>query len=462
MVDEYQDTNPAQYLFISLLAAGSRNLCVVGDDDQSIYGWRGADIRKILSFENDYNGCRVIKLEQNYRCSGNILKAANEVIRNNPTRKDKTLWTESGPGNPIHLLVAADEEEEATTVIERITTERFRRNAPYKEFSILYRTNAQSRAFEEQLRVENIPYVLVGGMRFYDRKEVKDALAWLKVLANTADEQSLLRIINFPRRGIGESTISKINNWSLEQSVPLFETLGRIEDVPGLTMTVRQRIFDFHNLLKGECEVFANGRRLADKTRDLFTRLGIEAELMASMDDRAAAMRKVENVEQIVNSLAIYAAKSQATTLSGFLERLALMDEDYDKKDNKEHELDAVTLMSLHSSKGLEFPYVFLVGLEEDILPHRRSIYEDVPVDEERRLMYVGITRAKKQLTITRCLARRKYGKNEERVASRFLAEIPDELVVHQQGAAAQVLTAEENNIMAEDTFAKLRAMFGE
>ncbi|NVN98447.1 MAG: UvrD-helicase domain-containing protein [Geobacteraceae bacterium] len=462
MVDEYQDTNPAQYLFISLLAAGSRNLCVVGDDDQSIYGWRGADIRKILSFDADYSGCRVIKLEQNYRCSGNILKAANEVIRNNPTRKDKTLWTESGPGNPIHLLVAADEEEEATTVVERIATERFRRKAPYKEFSILYRTNAQSRAFEEQLRVENIPYILVGGMRFYDRKEVKDALAWLKVLANTADEQSLLRIINFPRRGIGESTISKINSWSLEQSVPLFEALGRIEDVPGLTLTARQRIFDFHNLLKGECEVFANGRRLADKARDLFTRLGIEAELMASMDDRAAAMRKVENVEQIVNSLAIYAAKSPATTLSGFLERLALMDEDYDKKDNKEHELDAVTLMSLHSSKGLEFPHVFLVGLEEDILPHRRSIYEDVSVDEERRLMYVGITRAKKQLTITRCLARRKYGKNEERVPSRFLVEIPDEMISHQQGATAQILTAEENNMMAEDTFAKLKAMFGE
>ena len=246
MVDEYQDTNPAQYLFISLLAAGSRNLCVVGDDDQSIYGWRGADVRKILAFEEDYQGCRVIKLEQNYRCSGNILNAANQVIRNNPTRKEKTLWTDSGPGNPIHLLVTADEEEEATTVVERIATERFRRDAPYREFCILYRANAQSRAFEEQLRYENIPYILVGGMRFYDRKEVKDTLAWLKVLANPADEQSLLRIINFPRRGIGESTVSKVNDWSLSEKVPLFETLGRVEEVPGLTMATRQRIFDFH------------------------------------------------------------------------------------------------------------------------------------------------------------------------------------------------------------------------
>jgi superfamily I DNA/RNA helicase len=460
MVDEYQDTNPGQYLFISLLAAGSRNLCVVGDDDQSIYGWRGADVRKILAFEEDYRGCRTIKLEQNYRCSGNILNAANQVIRNNPERKEKTLWTDCGPGSPIHLLVAADDEEEATSVVERIQTERFRRDAPYGEFCILYRTNAQSRAFEEQLRYESIPYILVGGMRFYDRREVKDTLAWLKVLANPDDEQSLLRIINFPRRGIGESSVSRVNDWSLSEKVPLFEALGRVEDVPGLTMAAKQKIFAFHQLLKVECELFANGRRLADKARDLFSRLKIEDELMASVDDRAAARRKVENVEQIVNSLAAFAARTPGATLSGFLERLALMDEDQDK--NNQQEQNAVTLMSLHSSKGLEFPHVFLVGLEEDILPHRRNGCEEESVDEERRLMYVGITRAKKHLTITRCLTRRKYGKIEERVPSRFLSEIPDELVCHQHGASAQVLTAEENDRMAENVFAKLKAMFGD
>ncbi len=461
MVDEYQDTNPAQYLFISLLAAGSRNLCVVGDDDQSIYGWRGADVRKILAFEEDYAGCHTIKLEQNYRCSGNILAAANTVIRNNPTRKEKTLWTDSGPGNPIDLLVTADEEEEATTVVERIQTERFRRDAPYRDFCILYRTNAQSRAFEEQLRAESIPYILVGGMRFYDRKEVKDALAWLKTIANPDDEQSLLRIINFPRRGIGETSISKVNDWSITEKVPLYETLARVEEVPGLTMTTRQRIFAFHQLLKEQCELFANGRRLADKARELFTRLKIADELLASVDDKAAARRKVENVEQVVNSLAGYEAKTLGATLTGFLERLALMDEEYDKKDKQEQELDAVTLMSLHSSKGLEFPHVFLVGLEEDILPHQRSIDDGVSIDEERRLMYVGITRAKKHLTISRCLLRRKFGKNLERVPSRFLAEIPDDLLNHQQGASAQVLTAEENDKMAGDAFARLRAMLG-
>jgi len=299
-------------------------------------------------------------------------------------------------------------------------------------------------------------------MRFYDRKEVKDTLAWLKVLANPADEQSLLRIINFPRRGIGESTVSKVNDWSLAEKVPLFDALGRVDDVSGLTMTARQRVFAFHQLLKSECELFANNRRLADKARDLFSRLKIEGELLASVDDKAAARRKVENVEQVVNSLAAFAARTPGATLSGFLERLALMDEEHDKKGQQEHELDAVTLMSLHSSKGLEFPHVFLVGLEEDILPHRRSGDEDLSVDEERRLMYVGITRAKKQLTISRCLTRRKYGQTMDRVPSRFLAEIPDDLVSHQQGASAQVLTAEENDKLADNTFARLKAMFGE
>ncbi|HZV80587.1 MAG TPA: UvrD-helicase domain-containing protein [Geobacteraceae bacterium] len=462
MVDEYQDTNPSQYLFISLLAAGSRNLCVVGDDDQSIYGWRGADVRKILAFEEDYAGCRVIKLEQNYRCSGNILMAANQVIRNNPTRKEKTLWTDSGPGGPIDLVVMADEEEEATTVVERIQTERFRRDAPYRDFCILYRTNAQSRAFEEQLRYEGIPYVLVGGMRFYDRKEVKDTLSWLKVLANPDDEQALLRIINFPRRGIGDSSVGKVNDWSMAEKAPLFQALGRVDEVPGIMPAARQKIFAFHQLLKSESELFADGRRLADKARELFTKLKIEEELMASTDDRTAARRKVENVEQIVNSLASFEERTTGATLSGFLERLALLDEDHDNRDKREHEQDAVTLMSLHSSKGLEFPHVFLVGLEEDILPHRRSIYEDMSVDEERRLMYVGITRAKKHLTITRCLMRRKYGRNEERVPSRFLGEIPDELLSHQQGASAQVVTAEDNDKMADNAFARLKAMLGE
>ncbi len=234
MVDEYQDTNPSQYLLIHLLAEKSRNLCVVGDDDQSIYGWRGADVEKILAFEHDYQGCRVIKLEQNYRSAGNILEAANSVIRNNGRRKEKSLWTATGPGRPLELVVAHDEEEEATSVVERIQIERFKNNLEYRDFAILYRTNAQSRAFEEQLRFESIPYILIGGMQFYERKEVKDVLSYLKVLENPQDEQALLRVVNFPRRGIGDGTVVKINQWSLEHECPLLEAMGRVGEIEGL------------------------------------------------------------------------------------------------------------------------------------------------------------------------------------------------------------------------------------
>ena len=249
MVDEYQDTNPSQYLFISLLAAKYRNLCVVGDDDQSIYGWRGADVEKILAFENDYPGCRVVKLEQNYRSTGNILAAANSVISNNPKRKDKTLWTAAGNGRPIDLVVARDDEEEATSVVERIQLECFKEKLSYGDFAILYRTNAQSRAFEEQLRFEDIPYVLIGGMQFYERKEVKDALCYLRAIANPGDEQALLRIVNFPRRGIGDATLVRLNQWSQEQGVGLFEAFGRVGEIEGINAATRERVLAFHELL---------------------------------------------------------------------------------------------------------------------------------------------------------------------------------------------------------------------
>ncbi len=464
MVDEYQDTNPAQYLLISQLAAHHKNLCVVGDDDQSIYGWRGADVEKILAFEHDNPGCRVIKLEQNYRSTGTILAAANSVIKNNPKRKEKTLWTDSGPGRAIDLVVAADDEEEATTVVERIQVECTRNQLEYGDFAILYRTNAQSRALEEQLRFEGIPYVLIGGMQFYERKEVKDTLCYLKAIDNTDDEQALLRVINFPRRGIGDGTMLKLNQWSLAQGIPLFEALGRVEEVEEIPAAIREKVLAFHRLVSEEADRFRNRKTdLAEGVMTLFKRLGIEEELYRTIDDRAVARRKVENVEQIVNSLASYGERVPAPTLSGFLEKVSLMDEDrFSGKDKKEHGQNAVTLMSLHSSKGLEFPFVFLVGLEEEILPHKRSIYEDFSIDEERRLMYVGITRARRHLTITRCLRRKRYGKLEERFPSRFLEEIPADLLNVQQAAAAAVLTEEETEKVASDTFSRLKAMFGE
>ncbi|SNB47990.1 ATP-dependent helicase [Geobacter sp. DSM 9736] len=462
MVDEYQDTNPSQYLLIHLLAEKHRNLCVVGDDDQSIYGWRGADVEKILAFEHDYTGCRVVKLEQNYRSLGNILEAANSVIRNNGKRKEKSLWTSSGSGRLIDLIVTHDEEEEASTVVERIQAEAFKHNMEYGDFAILYRTNAQSRAFEEQLRFESIPYILIGGMQFFERKEVKDTISYLKVLDNPQDEQSLLRIVNFPRRGIGDSTIVKINQWSARQECTLFEALGRAAEVEDLGEQAREKVLGLHRFLTEQAALFSDGENLAEKARDLLKKVGIEEELYRTVEDRNTARRKVENVEQVVNSFAAYEERSTRPTLSGFLEKVSLMDEDrFSGKDKKEPERNAVTLMSLHSSKGLEFPCVFLVGLEEEILPHKRSIEVDFTIDEERRLCYVGITRARKHLVITRCLHRKKYGKLEERTPSRFLDEIPEHLLACSKGAAAAAATEEEADKMANDFFAKMRGMLG-
>ncbi|UFS68592.1 UvrD-helicase domain-containing protein [Geomonas sp. RF6] len=461
MVDEYQDTNSSQYLLINLLAAGSRNLCVVGDDDQSIYGWRGADVGNILDFEKDFNGCRTIKLEQNYRSTGNILEAANSVIGNNKIRKAKRLWTATGTGKLIDLCIVQDDEEEATSVVERIQLERFKNNTPYSEFAILYRTNAQSRAFEEQLRFEDIPYVLIGGTQFYERKEVKDSLSYLKVIANPLDEVALLRIVNFPKRGIGDGTVIRINQWSIEQECPLFEAFGRVEEIEGIGDATKEKVLAFHRTLLDAARDFEREGGLAEKGKALLQKLKIEEEIYRTIDDAPTAKRKVENVEQIINSMAAYEERIPKPTLAGFLEKVSLMDEDrFSGKDKKDHGRDAVTLMSLHSSKGLEFPFVFLVGLEEEILPHKRAIYEDFTVDEERRLCYVGITRARQQLVMTRALYRKKYGKLQERIPSRFLDEMPQPVLnVIQSGVAAG--SAEEEVKTAEDFFAKMKAMLG-
>jgi len=462
LVDEYQDTNPSQYLLISLMAKKNRNLCVVGDDDQSIYGWRGADVEKILTFERDYSGCRVVTLEQNYRSTGTILEAANQVIKNNPKRKVKSLWTDSGPGRPIDIVVTADDEEEAVTVVERIQLTCFRDKLSFGDCAILYRTNAQSRPFEEQLRFAGIPYVLIGGMQFYERKEVKDTLAYLRVIANPLDEQSLLRIINFPKRGIGDTTVLRINQWSLEQGISLYAAMGRVGEIAGISDPLREKVHGFHTMLAEYLERFSRSGHLADHATQLFKKVGIEEELYRTIDDQATARRKIENIEQVVNSLANFENQTSGATLGGFLEKVTLMDEDrFSGKDKKEHGKDAVTLMSLHSSKGLEFPVVYLVGLEEEILPHKRSIFEEFSIDEERRLMYVGITRARRQLTITRALQRKHYGKLQECHPSRFLEEIPEHLVNNQTVAGAQTLNEEEADKMADDFFSRMKGILG-
>jgi superfamily I DNA/RNA helicase len=428
MVDEYQDTNASQYLLISLLAKGHGNICVVGDDDQSIYGWRGAEVQNILNFAQDHSGCVTIKLEQNYRSTGAILDAANSVIKNNTVRTDKALWTADGKGREIDLIVAESEENEAAQVVEQMMLEQYRDKLRWSDLAVLYRSNAQSRAFEEKLRLERIPYVVIGGQQFYERKEVKDAIAYLKVIDNPSDEASLLRIINFPRRGIGDTTLIKLNQWSMNHDVPLFAALGRVAEIEEISPSCRKTVLGFHAMMKEVMAGFSN-HDMGKQVNGLFNRLRIEDELYRTLNDAPQARKRIENIEQVVNSLAAYEEQTPRATLSAFLERITLMDEDKPAEDGKEHGTNAVTLMSLHSSKGLEFSHVWLVGMEENLLPHKRSIEEDPMVAEERRLCYVGITRARKYLTISRCLTRRKFGSVEGQKPSRFLAEIPEHLL---------------------------------
>lgn len=454
MVDEYQDTNVGQYRMIAQLAQKHGNLCVVGDDDQAIYGWRGADVTNILNFSHERTDCKVVKLEQNYRSTGTILAAANAVIGNNSTRSDKALWTASGQGTLITLIVAENEEEEARQVIEQLQLSQYQQKLPWRDFAILYRSNAQSRAFEEALRMEEIPYTLVGGQRFFERKEVKDALSYLAVLANPRDEAALVRTINFPRRGIGDTTLLRLQQWSLEHETPLFDTLGKASIIDGLSEAARKAVTAFYTLLHHEISTFTP-HAMAGQVTALFKRLGINEELYRTIDNPAQARKRIENIEQVVNALAAFEERNPEAGLATFLERIALLEDNRKEADDDRNKpQDTVTLMSLHASKGLEFPYVFLVGLEEGLLPHHRSIDEDPEVAEERRLCYVGITRARERLTISRCLSRRKYGTWEERTPSRFLAEIPAELL--EGGNAALPSPADETD-MGLDFFARMQ-----
>ncbi|MGE4578404.1 MAG: ATP-dependent helicase [Desulfuromonadales bacterium] len=456
LVDEYQDTNAAQYLLLRLLSGKYHNLCVVGDDDQSIYGWRGADLGNILEFEKDFAGTTLIKLEQNYRSSGTILSAANAVIRHNAKRKEKALWTAGDSGRQLELICCEDEEDEARMVMERIHAERFRLNLEYRDFAILYRTNVQSRAFEEQLRYENIPYVLIGGQQFFDRKEVKDAVAYLRVLVNPRDEVNLLRILNYPRRGIGETSADRLIRFSAEHNRPLWDVL----EVPGAVEELGEKVVEavgaFVALMDGYRQRFARGRRLAEIARQFFAEIKLEDEIYRQTEDPAKARRRADNVEEVVNAMASYEEREEKPSLAGFLEKVSLLDDDHPGRNDKEAKLarNAVTLMSLHSSKGLEYPVVFLVGLEEEYLPHKKSIHETFDVDEERRLCYVGITRAQKHLVLLHAKQRKKYGKLLPRLPSRFLQEIPADLMEQQQSEGKPNLPEAEQEKLAKSFFA--------
>ncbi|WP_371381193.1 DNA helicase PcrA [Sporomusa aerivorans] len=422
LIDEYQDTNRAQYLLARTLAAKHRNICVVGDVDQSIYAWRGADIQNILDFESDYPDAKVIKLEQNYRSTQTILDAANAVIENNCNRKPKSLWTDNVAGETITHYLAMDERDEARYITDNIVKLNTVYRTPYKNIAILYRTNAQSRVLEEGLRNAAIPYTMVGGLRFYDRKEIKDIMAYIKVLFNPADAISLLRIINVPRRGIGDTTIGRLNEYAAQNNVPLFDAVSNPDLVPGLTARARHQLEALAELIFNLISCMST-LPIAELVNKVMRDSGYLAELEADSDPLAP--NRIENLKELVSDAKKFAETEVENTLEDFLSRVSLLTD----LDNAETSDDKVTLMTLHSAKGLEFPVVFLAGLEEGIFPHVRTLMDEREIEEERRLCYVGITRAEHKLYISNAHHRMIYGNTVSYAPSRFLDEIPADLI---------------------------------
>ena len=422
MVDEYQDTNTTQYDLVSLLAAKYKNLCVVGDDDQSIYGWRGANIRNILDFEKDFPDTVVIKLEQNYRSTKKILKAANAVIHHNRTRKDKTLWTENDSGSILHIYKADNEYDESRFVAEKIL-ELEKQGKKRNEMAVLYRTNAQSRAVEDQMVKKGIPYRLFGGVRFYERKEIRDVLSYLKVLANPQDTVALRRIINVPKRGIGETSLERLAAFAEEKGISLYGALGRLDEVEALQSRAA-KFRDFYALLLHLREDAAT-LPVAELMDAIVKRTGYLQ--LLTEEGTEEALSRIENIDEFVNKAAEYDKANPEGGLPGFLEEVALV-ADIDSYEESE---EAVALMTLHSAKGLEFPYVFIIGMEEGIFPGFRAVMygDEKDMEEERRLCYVGITRAKEELYLTHAGSRMQHGITQCNAPSRFLKEIPADLV---------------------------------
>lgn len=420
LVDEYQDTNGAQYQLVRLLAAGHQNLCVVGDADQSIYGWRGADISNILNFEADFPSVRTIKLEQNYRSTKMILGAANAVIENNQNRKPKNLWTENVEGARLTYYEAMDERDEARFIADTVAAEVDASNRVYGDIAILYRTNAQSRVLEEAMMTAGIPYTMVGGLKFYDRMEIKDILAYLRVIYNPDDAVSLLRIVNMPKRGIGNTTIAKIAAYAAENGLTLFDVISSPDALSEIKVSTRAR-----NQLDAFTALMYNfiGRMGTSSVSSLVSNVMDETGYIAELEaqDTPEAKTRIENLQEFVGVAKEFERAEENPTLEDFLGQVALVS-DIDTADMEE---DRVTLMTLHAAKGLEFPVVFMAGLEEGIFPHTRTLLSPAEIEEERRACYVGITRAEEKLYISRARYRMLYGKGNAYPPSRFLSEIP-------------------------------------
>ena len=422
MIDEYQDTNHAQYLLAKLLASHWKNIAVVGDADQSIYAWRGADIQNILDFEKDYPNCTSIKLEQNYRSTKIILDAANAVIENNEGRPKKNLWTDKTEGTKIQHFTAQSEHEEAAFIGDTIAKKHDIHGVPYGDMAILYRTNAQSRVLEEALIKRALPYTMVGGTKFYDRKEIKDVLAYLRVLYNPFDDLSLLRIINVPKRSIGATTVAKLQDYARANGTSLFMTLTQLHLVDTIKGKTKEKLEEFGIL------IFTLVAEMEDKTvldilESILDRTGYLAQLEESTDPQDQA--RAENIGELLSVAKDFQDTNPTGTVEDFLEQVALVND----VDSFEQEESKVTLMTLHAAKGLEFPIVFLGGLEEGLFPHSRTLMNPEEIEEERRLAYVGITRAEKELYISNATTHTVFGRTSSYLPSRFIDEIPEELV---------------------------------
>lgn len=425
MVDEYQDTNHIQYLLVQKLAQGHRNLCVVGDEDQSIYSWRGADIRNILDFEKDFPETKIIKLEENYRSTKNIVEAATHLIKNNSQRKNKTLFTSNQDGDPIRVIEERSDYDEARFVVKTIETMMSQGEGRYADYAIFYRTNAQSRVLEEQLRTHNVPYKIVGGVRFFERMEIKDIICYMKLCLNPADDMALKRVINVPTRGIGKTTVEQLEELAYKNNKTLFEIIPQALDQKhfnaGTTGKLR-RFYDLMLALQTDAQTF----RLTEFYPILLDKTGYAKGLQA--EDTTESAARLENLEEFDNALAQFEQeRGEEATLLSFLEEMALVSD----QDSLKEQVDSVTLMTLHISKGLEYPYVFIVGLEENLFPSRidpTDLNSD-DLEEERRLAYVGMTRARQKLWLTYAKMRKVWGQDQMNPPSRFIQEIPQNLV---------------------------------
>lgn len=451
LVDEYQDTNHAQYQLVNLLAAKYQNLCVVGDDDQSIYAFRGADIRNILDFERDFPNAKVIRLEQNYRSTQNILTAANQLIAHNVERKGKNLFTSNGDGEKLKFYQASDERQEAAFVANVIASQVQTNKRQYQDFTILYRTHAQSRIIEEEFVRRGLPYRIVAGLRFYDRKEIKDLMAYLRLLANPLDNFSFKRIINVPKRGIGPTTVARLEDYAQAHGLSLFETLEQLDSVPNLTGRFKQILSEFRDLyVKWKHELAQ--KSVTDIVEMILHDTGYKQ--MLNAEQTVEAETRLENLNEFLTVTKQFDQGEENQGLDLFLEQLALMSD----VDNYDQEADAVSLMTLHAAKGLEFPVVFLVGMEDGVFPSARSIWEPGQIEEERRLAYVGLTRAKEEIYLTCAEYRTLFGSVSANPISMFVKEIPETLLeqvddrgeVHHRRRAVAVGTGAQS---AADTY---------